>query len=61
MTNTARILRHLRKEHLLTLREVAQEIGMKNHQQLHHIEQGRSPLPAEYVLSLAKLYNINPL
>ena len=59
MTNEARVLKRLREELGLSLREVAQRLG-KNHATIAHIEGGRMDVPkGERLMMLLQAYGIN--
>lgn len=59
MTNEARVLKRLREECGLSLREVAQRL-QKNHTTIAHIEGGRMDIPNEdRLLKLLRIYGID--
>ena len=59
MTNEARVLKRLRKERGLSLREVAQKLG-KSHSTIANIEGGRMDVPkGERLMELLTVYGID--
>lgn len=59
MTNEARVLKRLREERGLSLREVGQRLG-KNHSTIAHIEVGRMDVPKnERLMELLAVYGID--
>lgn len=58
MTDEARVLRRLREERGLSLREVGQQLG-KSHATIAHIEGGRMDVPkGERLMELLAIYGI---
>ena len=59
MTDEARVLKRLREERGLSLREVGQRLG-KNHTTIAHIEGGRMDVPkGERLTDLLRVYGID--